>query len=73
MQITIESTTKIVTCNGIQCRVWEGRTASGIAVEVLVPRIAARAGQDLKQFEAELQECRPPSPEAQAFPTRMTL
>lgn len=73
MKITIESTTKIVNANGIDCRVWEGDTESGIKVECLIPRIAARASQDLSQFEAELKECRQPSADAQAFPARMIL
>ncbi len=78
MKITIESTTAIVTINdGIQCRVWEGHTESGIKVEVLIPRIAARKGQDLSQFEAELQEQAPPSADALfplgAFPLRLIL
>ena len=73
MRITIESTSKIVNANGIDCRIWEGFTERGIKVECLIPRIAARADQDLSQFEAELQECREPSAYAQAFPTRMVL
>lgn len=73
MKITIESTSKIVLANGIQCRVWEGQTESGIKVECLIPRIAARKGQDLSQFEKELEECSPPSAEASAFPLRMIL
>jgi hypothetical protein len=73
MKITIESTTKIVNANGIDCRVWEGTTASGVKVECLIPRIAVRNGQDTAQFEAELTEQRPPSADAEAFPMRMIL
>ena len=73
MKIQIESTTKIVNASGIDCRVWEGVTERGVKVQVLVPRIAALAGEDLTQFEAELQEQRPPSAEVQAFPLRMIL
>ncbi len=73
MKITIESTTKIVSANGVQCRVWEGETKRGVKVQVLVPRIAALAGQDLSQFEEELKEQRPPSTDVQAFPLRMIL
>jgi hypothetical protein len=72
MKITLESTTLIVNVNGVDCRIWEGQTESGIKVQALIPLIAALAADDLRQFEAELKECRPPSVEA-AFPLRMIL
>jgi hypothetical protein len=74
MKITIESTTKIVNASGVDCRVWEGATETGVKVQCLIPRIAALAGEDLSQFEAELQEQRPPSIDMeQAFPARLIL
>lgn len=73
MKITIESTTKIVNANGIDCRVWEGTTERGIAVQVLVPRIAVLKDADTSQFEAELQEQRAPTAEVSAWPLRMVL
>lgn len=73
MKITIESTTRIVNASGIDCRVWEGVTERGIKVQALIPRIAAAIGEDLSQFEAELQEQKAPSAEVQAFPLRMIL
>ena len=73
MKMTIESTTKVVNASGVDCRVWEGVTERGIKVQVLIPRIAALADQDLSQFEAELKEMRPPSAEVNAFPLRMIL
>ncbi len=73
MKITIESTTRIINASGIDCRVWEGITERGVKVQALIPRIAALAGEDLSQFEAELQEQKPPSAEVQAFPLRMIL
>lgn len=73
MKITIESTTKIVTADGVPCRVWEGATESGIQVACLIPRIAAPATEELKEFEAELEEQRTPSPLAEVFPARMIL
>lgn len=54
MIITIESTTKVVKLNGIDCRVWEGQTVSGVKVHCFIPRIAAKDDQDLSQFESEL-------------------
>lgn len=76
MKVTLESTTRIVEVNGITARVWEGQTESGIAVIAIIPRIAVRAGENVAQFEAELQECRPPQDAdafLPAFPTRMVL
>jgi len=73
MRIQIESTTKIVTVNGINARVWEGETERGIPVIVLIPRIAVRADQDCSQFEAELKECTSPSAEAEVYALRMIL
>jgi len=73
VKITIESTSRIVNANGIDCRVWEGQTDSGIAIQALIPRIAALRDSDLSQFEAELQEQRAPSAAVEAFPLRMVL
>ncbi len=78
MRITIESTTKIVSIElahgqSIEARVWEGETEHGVKVQCLIPRIAALANQDLKQFDAELQEQRAPTAGAQAFPLRMII
>ena len=73
MKITIESTTRVVTADGIPCRVWEGVSERGVKVQALIPRIAALADQDLSQFEAELQEQRPPSAGVTAFPARLIL
>jgi hypothetical protein len=71
--MTIESTTKIVKANGIDCRVWEGATERGVKVQVLIPRIAVKNGQDTSQFEAELVEHAAPSADAAVFPMRMIL
>ena len=37
-----DSTSKMVEANGVQCRVWEGETAAGVKVVVLIPRIAVK-------------------------------
>ena len=74
MKITIESTTMIVEASGVKCRVWEGETEHGVKVQCLIPRISAKKGQDLTQFEAELKEMAPPSVDAmQVYPLRMIL
>ncbi|GAC1498595.1 MAG: hypothetical protein NVS1B14_01670 [Vulcanimicrobiaceae bacterium] len=74
MKIIIESTSQIVNASGIDCRVWEGSTESGIRVHCLIPRIAVRDDQDTTQFEAELKEQRAPSVDAiRACPLRLVL
>ena len=74
MKITLESTTKIVEVNGgIKCRVWEGRTDSGIPISALIPRIAAVDDGNLAEFEKELREQKAPSVAIEAWPLRLIL
>jgi len=73
MKVTLESTEKIVTVNGVPARIWEGHTESGIRVHAYMTRIAAPETEDLEQFARELQKCRPPSPEVAAIPLRLIL
>ena len=60
MEIQIESTDKLVTIDGIQCRLWEGTTAAGIPCKVFVHRLAVREDQDAAEFERALKEQIPP-------------
>ena len=73
MRITIESTTKVVTLNGVPARIWEGRTESGVPVHAYVTRIAVERTEDTAEFERDLQEHRAPSPEVEAIPLRLLL
>jgi hypothetical protein len=73
MTMTISSTTKIVSLDGMECRVWEGQTERGVPVHCFIPRVAVRNGLDSSQFEAELLEQRAPSAEVEAIPLRMIL
>jgi hypothetical protein len=73
VKITIENTTKVVEADGVQCRVWEGQTETGVKVQALIPRIAVGPGEDVSQFERELSEQRPPSSLVDAWPLRMIL
>jgi hypothetical protein len=73
MKLIIESTTKIVKLDGMDCRIWEGQTERGIKVHAYIPRVAAKDDQDLAQFEQELVEQRKPSAEIEAIPMRMVL
>jgi len=73
VKIAIESTEKIVTLNGMPARIWEGHTASGIAVHCYITRVAVKNGEDTTEFERELQEHAPPSAEIQAIPLHLIL
>jgi hypothetical protein len=73
MKIEIESTTKIVRLNGVAARIWEGKTVSGIPVHCYVTRISVKNDADASEFERELEEHRPPSPEVEVIPLRMIL
>ena len=73
MKIALESTTKIVSINGVPARVWEGVTDSGVRVHAFITRIAVAVQDDATQFEAELTECRTPSPEIEGIPARLIL
>lgn len=76
MKVTLTSTTKIVTLDGVPARVWEGTTERGVPVIAFVTRVAVDLDTDVAElavFEAELAECRPPSPEAARWPSRLVL
>jgi hypothetical protein len=76
MKITIESTTKLVTLNGVDARLWEGETDSGIKVHCFIVRIAHDIDappERVEQFTRELHAQRPPAPELIPYPTRMIL
>ena len=73
MKVTIESTEKIVTLNGIQARIWEGFTESGIKCHAYVPLVAVDEGQDERQFEKELKKVRKPSAGVEAIPFQLIL
>lgn len=80
MKITVESTTKIVTvktsalADGVPCRIWEGITERGVKVTCLISRIATQGtGNELAEFEADLEAHTAPSSEINAWPLRMIL
>lgn len=78
MRITLENTSKTVEIQlgesgFVPARIWEGRTESGIPVHCYITRVAVARDQDHTQFEAELRECRTPSPEVAAIPLRLIL
>jgi hypothetical protein len=60
VKITIESTDKITTLDGVRARLWNGVTESGVPCLVFVSRLAVANGEDQSQFERELAETPPP-------------
>lgn len=74
MKITVESTTKTVSLDGVPARIWEGHTDSGIPIHCYITRIAVHEDEDRSQFEAELQQHRPPrNADIDAIPNRLIL
>lgn len=78
MEITIHNTTKVVklidsTGNGIDARIWEGETESGIPIHCYIARIAVETENDQKQFVKELIEWRQPSQAVAAIDSRLII
>lgn len=61
MRIQIEPTDKIVTLDGIQCRLWNGVTEDGTHVFLLVHRIGVHVDEDATKFTQALKEMDQPS------------
>jgi hypothetical protein len=60
MQMHLTQTDRIVTLDGVRCRVWEGETGGGVRVVTFVHRVACLSGEDA-ELAAELAESEPPS------------
>lgn len=74
MRITVESTSQVVTMNGVACRVWDGRTKKGVQVHCFIVRIAAHESEpDLSEFERDLEEHAKPSAAVAAIPIRLLI
>ena len=73
MKITVESTSKVVTLNGVPARVWEGHTEEGIPIHCFITRVAVARDQNATRFEVDLQECAPPSAAVEVYPARLVL
>lgn len=83
MRICIESTDRLTHISmeaggqsvDIPCRIWQGKTDSGIDVVCMIPRIAVSRDADCSQFDRELQEKHAPAnaDAVAAIPLRMIL
>ncbi len=77
MQVTLQSTTKIVELRidgtNVPARIWEGQTANGVRVHAYIIRIAVKDTDDVAEFDRDLKEHAAPSVEVQAIPLRLVL
>jgi tRNA U38,U39,U40 pseudouridine synthase TruA len=60
VKLTIESTNELTRIDGVNARVWKGRTDGGVECICFVHRIAVHNSKDQSQFERELKEQLPP-------------
>lgn len=72
MKLEIESTNSIVKINGIECRVWEGKTESGIPVHCFITRIAVHKDHDHSELDREL-KARPHPNGTVSWPLHMLI
>jgi hypothetical protein len=70
MMITMMSTDKITTIDGVPVRCWIGKTEEGTVCHVFVHRLAVREEADRAEFDRELKEQLPP---AMPFPISAIL
>jgi hypothetical protein len=54
MKVTVESTSTIVTVDGVTGRIWKGTTERGVPVEAFIPRLALDQEYDATELESEL-------------------
>jgi hypothetical protein len=73
MKLTLESTERIITVNGVPARIWVGTSEGGVKCHAYITRVAVDEGQDYSVFERELEQCAPPSFEILAIPARLIL
>jgi hypothetical protein len=73
MRVTLVSTTHVVTFNGVPCRIWEGATAGGIPCHAFIARVGCALDAPSAEFDRDLTEHAPPSPEIQEIPLRLVL
>lgn len=73
MKVTLESTTKIVTFNGIECRIWEGTTERGLPIHAYIAQVAVDRAEDSSELDRDLRENKPPSEAVSWIPARMIL
>lgn len=56
MKITVEATGKFETVEGVNARIWKGKTESGIEVTCWIPLVQVHKDADQTEFQRELNE-----------------
>lgn len=56
MKIAVTSTDEIVEVDGVQARIWQGHTESGVPVLAFIVRVAVPVDAPQADFERELRE-----------------
>lgn len=72
MRATLESTSKVVTVDGVPARVWEGTTERGVTIVAFVTRVTPLDG-DPTEFEEDLLKVAAPSEVVRFWPERLVL
>ncbi len=78
MKIAIESTSKMVVlkdsalADGVECRVWEGVSDTGIEILCLMANITTKLSHDINRLSVEFINHREPSGRTARLPRRMT-
>jgi hypothetical protein len=73
MKIELETTSQIVWLDGVQCRVWEGKTGEGVAIVAFIPRVTCKRDADQSELARELVEQDVPRMPAEVWPNWMVL
>ncbi len=73
MEITLRPTTKIVTVNGVEARIWEGWTSTGIRLDAYITRVRVSLLLDQAEFEKELLSASAPSPDVRDIPPTLLI
>lgn len=77
MKVELHSTEKLVQLeidgHTVPARIWEGKTAGGIACHAYITRIAVHKDEDASEFERELHEHEPPTRPVQEIPLHLIL
>jgi hypothetical protein len=72
MKISIQSTSSIITLNGVPARVWEGQTEGGIEITCFITRVAVKNELDSSELDRELKAQAQPVA-SQSWPLSMIL
>jgi len=59
MKLSLENTEHVVTIDGVTCRIWQGKSASGIEAVAFIHKIVPATEGDRAEFDRELLECAP--------------